>query len=101
MGKSIVIHIRDMCCSRCIEAVIQELKFLGLKIHNVKLGEAVIEESKKVSTTDIEKSLNKRGFQLAMNKKEQLIELIKTSIWELIQHIPNDEIAIYNISELL
>ena len=85
--KTQTIHIRNMCCQRCIEAVSHELKLLGLVVKNVKLGEATFSSPSKINMMDIEKSLNKRGFILVKNDEEIIVENVKTVILDLIHHL--------------
>ncbi len=82
--KSSTIHIQNMCCQRCVDVVTDELKKLNLKILSVKLGQAHYENLKGISLNAIESVLNKRGFLLAKNEEEMLVENIKISIIDLI-----------------
>ncbi|MGQ0827967.1 MAG: helix-turn-helix domain-containing protein [Bacteroidota bacterium] len=85
MGQT-TIHIKHMCCSRCIATVTQELVALGLEVNSVKLGEAIYTESSKVKTDLIGNKLKAHGFEIITGGEEQLVELIKTTIIELIHH---------------
>lgn len=85
MGQT-TIHIKHMCCSRCIATVTQELVALGLDVNSVKLGEAIYTESSKVKTDLIGNKLKAHGFEIITGGEEQLVELIKTTIIELIHH---------------
>lgn len=75
-----------MCCSSCIETVTRELTTLGLKVESAKLGEVTYTESTKVKIDLINNKLKAHGFEIITDGEEQLVELIKTTIIELIYH---------------
>lgn len=81
------VFIRNMCCQRCIDAVLYELQSLGLKTSSVKLGVAKYEPSPKITLLKIETALNKRGFILLKNEEDILVEKIKTVTLDLIEHL--------------
>lgn len=89
--KSTTIHIRNMCCQRCIEAVTDELQTLGLEVENVTLGKASFTIPDKLSLSQMEASLNKRGFVLIKDDEEILLEKIKTTILHLVHHLSEME----------
>ena len=76
-----------MCCQRCIEAVTYELQFLGLTIGSVKLGTASYAPSDKVTLSQVETILNKRGLVLIKDEEEILVEKIKTVTLDLVHHL--------------
>lgn len=78
-----------MCCIRCIESVTNVLISLGLEVDTVKLGEAIYVESSNVKTSIIISTLKDHGFEIVINSEEQLTELIKISLLELIHHSAN------------
>lgn len=80
------IHIKHMCCRRCIEAVEATLKELGLNVKNVQLGVAAFVQLEKVSDELINNALIKRGFEIIKSEDEQLTEEIKIGIIELVHH---------------
>ena len=86
--KQETIHLRNMCCQRCVEAVIDELQSLGVMVDKVKLGEAKFTSSGRVNMATIEASLNKRGFILVKDEEEILVENIKSAILDLIHRLP-------------
>lgn len=98
--KASVLHIRNMCCQRCIEAVTDELQSLGLVLRNVKLGEANI-SSDKINLPVIEAALNKRGFVLIKDEEEILVEKIKTVILDLVHHLTEMEKSNFVFSSYL
>ncbi|HRE51165.1 MAG TPA: AraC family transcriptional regulator [Flavitalea sp.] len=89
-----------MVCSRCIMAVRNELDKLGLKLKDIRLGEATLErEPAAEEKRKLEEALVTLGFQLIDDKKSRLIEKIKNIIIELVHH-QDGEIKT-NLSELL
>jgi AraC family transcriptional regulator len=99
--KSVTLHIRNMCCQRCVEAVTEELTSLGLDIDSVSLGEATFKFSAKVAGTEIERRLNKRGFILAKSEDEIIVERVKTILLDLIHHLPEDRKKNFNLPAFL
>lgn len=89
--KTQTIHIRNMCCQRCIDVVLDELKSLGLKVNSVKLGTANYASSGKVTVSQIEATLGKRGFALIRDEEVMLVEKIKTKILDLVHRFTDME----------
>ncbi|MEP5614452.1 MAG: AraC family transcriptional regulator [Cyclobacteriaceae bacterium] len=81
------LHIKNMVCNRCIEAVKEEFEKNEVLISKIKLGEVEIEElldsDKKKQITD---DLSKRGFELLEDKNSQLIENIKSLLVDQIHY---------------
>lgn len=84
------IHIKNMCCQRCVKVVTDELKNLGLDISSVELGYACFRQSPKVSLLTIKNMLHKNGFELIISEEEQLVEQIKHCVYDLI-HVHQQE----------
>ena len=80
------IHIKNMCCQRCIEAVQEEFLKLGLKIKTIRLGEAVIENAEKINRNVINEALKHRGFELIISENEKIVEAVKTKLIAFIHH---------------
>lgn len=81
-------------------AVRNELDKLGLKLKDIRLGEATLErEPAAEEKRKLEEALVALGFQLIDDKKSRLIEKIKNIIIELVHH-QDGEIKT-NLSELL
>ncbi len=99
--KQETIHIRNMCCQRCVEAVTDELQSLGLTVDKVKLGEAKFTSSGRVNMATIETSLNKRGFVLVKDEEEILVENIKSAVFDLIHHLSEIKKAEFSLSTYL
>ena len=85
------IHVRNMCCQRCIDAVTDELHSLGLTTVSVKLGVANYMSSEKIKLSQIESALSKRGFVLIKDEVEILVEKIKAATFELVHHLTEIE----------
>lgn len=80
-----------MVCNRCKMVVKTELEKLGYQLVSVELGEVVLQNTTHtVNRDEISKALQPLGFELIDNKKSQLIELIKTTIIDLVHNKDND-----------
>ncbi|MCB0512302.1 MAG: helix-turn-helix transcriptional regulator [Bacteroidetes bacterium] len=92
--------IKNMVCNRCITAVRNEFEQLGYTIIKIQLGEVEIAETVTDSQNAlIEKALTKLGFELIDDKKNRIIEQIKTIIIQLVHH--QDGALKLNLSDLL
>ena len=65
MGK---IHIKNMVCSRCTEAVEHIFKEQGVEIKNIELGQVIIGEITEKQILSIESNLNIKGFEILKEK---------------------------------
>lgn len=101
MKKVVTIHLRNMCCNRCIEAVTDELHKLGIKLKSVKLGTVTYLEDSNVSSSQIESSLNKRGFVKMVDENEMLVERIKTTILDLVHHLSENQLNNFSLPTYL
>ena|SRR5689334_15229497 len=80
------IYIRNMVCNRCILVVTQEFEKAGFKPNSVKMGE--VELTEKPSAAQLERlsaSLQRLGFEILDDQRQQLIEKIKTLLIDKIQ----------------
>lgn len=81
------IHIKNMVCLRCINAVKGVLDKLNIAYDNVQLGVAYLqqhlspEQSKK-----FQHQLEELGFGLVSDRKSQLIERMKSLVIEQVHH---------------
>ena len=79
-----------MVCSRCKTVVRQELEALGHQVITIELGEVVLENpATEIQLNQISERLQTHDFELLSDKKQQLIERVKTAIVELV-HLQND-----------
>ena len=84
------LYIKNMVCSRCKTVVRQELEALGHQVLTIELGEVVLEKLATEAELDqISERLQAHDFELLSDKKQQLIERVKTAIVELV-HLQND-----------
>jgi len=94
------IYIQNMVCIRCKMVVKSELGKLGLHDITIELGEAEIrEEISAEQLAILSEALKKSGLKLMDNKKNILVEKIKTVIIELV-HYTDGQIKI-NLSDYL
>ena len=81
-----------MVCARCKNIVKAELDKIGIQYYTVELGEV---ETKKTMTslqhTRLNYALQKSGFELIDNKKNALIEKLKSAIGDL-EHYSNEDL---------
>ncbi len=88
-----------MVCPRCIETVGQVLTDNGFKVNAIKLGEAEIDKEPSSSQmNEIAEALQKRGFELLIDKKSQMVDRVKSEIIKLVHHSEN-EILNVNLSD--
>jgi hypothetical protein len=89
-----------MVCIRCQMAVKSELEKLGLHHTRVELGETeIMEELSAEQLDNLNTSLKKIGLELLDDKKNIMVEKIKTIIIELV-HYNEDQIKT-NLSDYL
>lgn len=82
-----ILHIKNMVCPRCITSVKDILHNLKFSFENVKLGEAVLHESLSANQLSLLKeNLLKHGFELLEDKKNKIVDAIKTHIIQLIKN---------------
>lgn len=75
------IHIKNMCCPRCINAVRTTLISMNLTIREVNLGDAAIEEeltSEQKAT--LSEKLQDQGFELLDDPLSCIVEDIRRSV---------------------
>lgn len=94
------LHIKNMVCPRCEMVVKDTLEGLGLTVHEVELGRAVVEKPAAISQEEINEGLQKYGFELLEGRSRRLVEQIKTLIIKYIQETEDAEEA-PKISEYL
>ena len=95
MGK---IHIKNMVCSRCTEAVEHIFKEQGVEIKNIELGEVIVGEITEKQILSIESNLNQKGFEILKEKNSILIQKIKNII---INHVESHPESKQKFSEFL
>lgn len=85
------LHIKYMCCQRCIEAVEATLTSLGLNIKSVQLGMAVFYNPNKVLDEHVKLALSKKGFEIIVSEEDRLTEEIKIAVIEVVHHSKNTD----------
>ncbi|MEQ9424305.1 MAG: helix-turn-helix domain-containing protein [Cyclobacteriaceae bacterium] len=81
------LHIKNMVCNRCIEAVEQELGKLEIPFINVSLGEVILTKPLDLDNNlKLGMVLKNRGFELLESKSSKLIEQIKNLVVSSIQN---------------
>lgn len=79
------LYIRNMVCSRCKLVVKEELEKFHLHPLQVDLGEIEIEENlKSEQVKQLNKALQKFGFEIIDSKKSKIIEKTKILILDLV-----------------
>jgi AraC-like DNA-binding protein len=85
------LFIKNMVCNRCIMVVKQQFDQLGIEVIDVQLGEVTLPtELKEASLSALDQRLSSLGFELIHDKKNLLVEQIKTRIIELVHHQQED-----------
>jgi len=94
------LYIKNMVSNRCMMAVKDELKKLGLHFILVELGEVEVMESISPEQREqLTRGLVSSGLELMDDKRAVLIEKIKSAIVELVHH--SDEMIKVNFSDYL
>ncbi len=99
------LYIKNMVCDRCKMAVDSTLKGQGLHPLSVELGVVTIEDDLRPAKRDeLKNELEAIGFELLDDKREQVINEIKTAIIRLVHYRDNNSdlnLSGYLTSELL
>lgn len=72
------LHIKNMCCDRCVEVIMKLLKATKYKVISLTLGELVLKG--KISSQDryyIEQRLIDRGFSVTETYNEKMVSKVK------------------------
>ena len=94
------IYIKNMVCDRCKMVVCQALQHVGLHPTKIDLGEVVIEEEpspRQLST--LRAALGQLGFELLDDRRQQTIDLVKSSLIKLVHY--HDNQVTTNLSDYL
>lgn len=76
--KKETIHIKGMCCSRCVRILNNELSNLPFKKIKTRIGEVEIEyDDGKISHEQIHSAIEDAGFEVMALLKEKKIEEVK------------------------
>ncbi|MFN0047708.1 MAG: AraC family transcriptional regulator [Cytophagales bacterium] len=97
-----VLHIKNMVCDRCIMAVSQAIAQAGLKPIEVTLGVSTVEDEPTQHQIDqLQNAFERLGFELLVDKKHQVIAIIKAAVIKLVQKDFENEFDNINTSDYL
>jgi AraC family transcriptional regulator len=85
--KTTLLHIKNMVCPRCVEAVRHLLEQAGYKPTNVQLGQAQLDQATPVDPVAVAPLLREAGFDVLTGRAEQLTEQIKGCLIEYLEHL--------------
>ena len=85
------VHIKNMVCPRCIASVEDILHKLNISFERVELGEASLQQIlSPAQIGTLKNALAEHGFELLEDKKDKIVESIKTRIIQLIKNSLSD-----------
>jgi AraC-like DNA-binding protein len=80
-------YLKGMVCNCCVRLVRQELDTEGIVLHDVQLGKVVLSfNTEHFTAKKIEKIFSNLGFEVLVNRENQLVEQIRNSVIELVHH---------------
>lgn len=86
-----------MVCRRCIMAVTEILKKIGLTPIKVELGQATIAEPLSLTKREqLEQALEDYGFELIDDKRMRIIEQIKTAVIKYVHYNDSAEKIVFS-----
>ncbi len=95
------LHIKNMVCMRCVSAVKKTLESLEIPYVDVKLGEVVLNVSKKNLNIELlDSELKRIGFELIDDDKSKIVNKIKTEIINYI-YFSGDVVRKINFSDYI
>lgn len=77
------LHIKNMCCERCVEVIMKLLKATKYKVISITLGELVLKG--KITSHDrynIEQRLIDKGFSLIETYHEKIVSQVKALLFQ-------------------
>lgn len=81
------LHLKHMVCARCIRVVREEAEKIGLKLHDVQLGEVEVVDNQSPELLDMfQQRLLESGFELVQDRRSALVEKVKSLIIDCIHH---------------
>jgi len=96
------LHIKNMVCDRCKKVVRDELGKLGISLNRVELGEVETEKELEADKLRaVKQMLESNGFALLDDKKDTLVERIRTLIIEEVQYLKGHKPTQMNFSDYL
>ena len=87
MGQKL--FIKNMVCDRCKQAVRTQISKSGVKVSDVDLGYAEIEQDEITPDVfnEISNNLKSIGFELIDDKKQKIVERIKNIIIDMVHYM--------------
>ncbi|WP_426493224.1 AraC family transcriptional regulator [Hymenobacter sp. 102] len=85
--KTTLLHIKNMVCPRCIDAVRNLLEQAGYRPTDVTLGQAQLDQSTPADPASVAPMLREAGFDVIMGRADQLTEQIKSALVEYLEHL--------------
>ena len=85
--KTNLLHIKNMVCPRCVEAVKNLLERAGYHPTTVTLGVAELDEATPADPEELAPLLHAAGFELLLGRAEQLTEQIKGVLADYLEHL--------------
>lgn len=80
------LHIKNMCCPRCINAIRTILESMGLTIVEIHLGDATIAESLGNKETELlSEKLREQGFELLDNPDAYIVEAVRVAVLQWVR----------------
>jgi len=90
-NKQMKLYIKNMVCNRCITKVKEDLDKFGIQYTALELGEVSLKENiTPLQRKQLHESLQKSGFELIDDKKNDIIEKLKLAIIDLENHSDED-----------
>lgn len=87
------LYVKNMVCDRCIMIVRQQLQNFGFAVSEIGLGKVTVApEADAAQLQEITAAFQVLGFELIDKEKDQLIELIKTEVINLVHYSELNEI---------
>ena len=91
-----------MVCDRCNRVVREELDKIGVGLSHVELGEVeTLEDLSDEKIREVKITLERNGFELLDDRKDTLIENIRTLLIEEVQYLKGHKPAQMNFSDYL
>ena len=85
--KTNLLHIKNMVCPRCIDAVRNLFEQAGYTPTDVTLGQVQLDENTPADPSSVAPLLREAGFDVIMGRADQLTEQIKTALVEYLEHL--------------
>ncbi|WPP48688.1 AraC family transcriptional regulator [Catalinimonas niigatensis] len=82
----LTLSIKGMVCNRCINVLRKEFQALGLNIEEINLGSVKLSGTSALkSLTPLQQVIEKNGFALLSDKKQETLEQTKATVAEYFQ----------------